>query len=67
MRHCRPGSPRFGRVALIPEMGALKVRVNFCLAFRLALRARSVNPGGRIRGAAQARWRSRPFRIFLPA
>ncbi|WP_443082713.1 hypothetical protein [Variovorax sp. Root318D1] len=67
MRHCWPGSPRFGRVAFIPEMGALNVRVNFCLAFRLALRARSVNPGDRIRGAAQARWRSRPFRFFLPA
>jgi site-specific recombinase len=48
-------------------MGALKVRVNFCLAFRLALRARSVNPGDRIRGAAHARWRSRPVRFFLPA
>jgi site-specific recombinase len=50
-------------------MGALNVRVGFCFAFRLALRAHSVNLGDRvrIRGAIRARWRSRSISFFLPA
>jgi len=48
-------------------VGALDVRVSSYSAFRLAPRERSASPGDRIRGAIQARRRSRPISFFLPA
>ena len=56
-------------VAAVPLIGALNVSVSFYFAFRLALRAHSVNAAdrARIRGAIWARWRSRPASFFVPA
>ena len=56
-------------VAAVPLIGALNVSVSFYFAFRLALRAHSVNAvdRARIRSAIWARWRSRPASFFVPA
>lgn len=56
-------------VAAVPLIGALNVSVSFYFAFRLALRAHSVNAvdRARIRSAIWARWRSRPATFFVPA
>jgi len=56
-------------VAAIPLIGALNVSVSFYCAFRLALRAHSVNgvDRARIRAAIWARWRSQPTSFFVPA
>ena len=56
-------------VAAVPLIGALNVSVSFYFAFRLALRAHSVNAvdRARIRRAIWARWRSRPASFFVPA
>lgn len=56
-------------VAAIPLIGALNVSVSFYCAFRLALRAHSVDgvDRARIRTAIWARWRSRPTSFFVPA
>jgi len=55
--------------AAIPVIGMLNVGVSFYCAFRVALRAHSVNrtDRARIRAAIWARWRSRPVRFFIPA
>lgn len=56
-------------VAAIPLIGALNVSVSFYCAFRLALRAHSVNgiDRARIRAAIWSRWRSKPTSFFIPA
>lgn len=56
-------------IAAIPLIGALNVSVSFYCAFRLALRAHSVDKldRARIRAAIWARWRSKPTSFFVPA
>lgn len=55
-------------VAAIPLIGMLNLSVSFYFAFRLALRAHSVNRVDRlrIRRSILARWRRRPASFFLP-
>jgi site-specific recombinase len=55
-------------VAAIPLIGMLNLGVSFYFAFRLALRAHSVNRVDRlrIRRSILARWRRRPASFFLP-
>ncbi|MDM0117058.1 site-specific recombinase [Variovorax sp. J22R133] len=55
-------------VASIPLIGALNVGVSFYLAFRLALRAHSINrvERRRIQSAIFARWRKRPASFLVP-
>ena len=54
--------------AAIPLIGMLNLGVSFYLAFRLALRAHSVNRSmrGRIRSALIERWRHRASSFLLP-
>ncbi|MDP9900427.1 site-specific recombinase [Variovorax ginsengisoli] len=55
--------------AAIPVIGVFNVGVSFYCAFRVALRAHSVNrtDRARIRAAIWLRWRSHPVRFFVPA
>ena len=63
------GMPQFWWcVAAIPLIGVLNLSVSFYCAFRLALRAHSVDRTDRrrIRSALWARWRRRPASFLIP-